>query len=607
MSDLKINSNNGFLQMEDLPQNCIFNKVVTGCGGTTVALFNKYNQIIAVPTTELITNKTGLTEAGVAIITAPDGIKTQSVFGLFGEFKTNVRHEFRNYLSRPGTKKILCTYNKVKYLQDFIEPQHYQILIDEYHQLLKAVSYRSPAIIGVLENFRKYRSFCFLSATPISPDFTPSVLDGIEQIDAVWENTDTLVVKLEQTNNPYVKAANIINSYKRDGFITIDGKKSYEAFFFINSVTDIAAILKHCNLSNDEVKIVCANDEPNRAKLSGYTISNSRAANKKFTFITSKSFEGADYFSDTGLCFVVSNSRNKNTLLDISTDIYQIAGRIRTETNPFRNTLVHIFNTTGKRKLNLDITYDEYKISIQNEIELATKIINAVNEANNGKGIAEKMIKSEYIMNDGNGKYLLNDMVVKLDLMNFKIEQQIYQTGVQLKKNYNTNGILTTEIDYEKLENTIDKASKKLSFMEAYLKYSELRKGFDFGNQAVEIAKIQPLVVDAYNKLGDDMVRKLRYIKKDIEKTLINSDDSKSQFEKVGAILKKSIICPTVETCPRLIHLIGEAYRAVGIKKEAKAADITKWFECKKTSERIEGVTTAVYKIYTPKLMIKYD
>ena len=43
MSELKINSNNGFLQMEDLPQNCIFNKVVTGCGGTTVALFNKHN------------------------------------------------------------------------------------------------------------------------------------------------------------------------------------------------------------------------------------------------------------------------------------------------------------------------------------------------------------------------------------------------------------------------------------------------------------------------------------------------------------------------------------------------------------------------------------
>ena len=133
MSELKINSNNGFLQMEDLPQNCIFNKVVTGCGGTTIVLFNERDYIIAVPTTELITNKTGLTEAGVAIITAPDGKKTQSVFGLFGEFTYGVQKELKQYVASPGTKKILCTYDKVRQLIRFIEPQQYQILIDEYH------------------------------------------------------------------------------------------------------------------------------------------------------------------------------------------------------------------------------------------------------------------------------------------------------------------------------------------------------------------------------------------------------------------------------------------------------------------------------------------
>lgn len=220
-----------------------------------------------------------------------------------------------------------------------------------------------------------------------------------------------------------MKAANIINSYKMDGFITVNGEKSYEAFFFINSVTDIAAILKHCNLSNDEVKIVCANNKENQVKLSGYTISNSRSENKKFTFITSKSFEGADYFSETGLCFVVSNSRNKNTLLDISTDIYQIAGRIRTETNPFRNTLVHIFNTTGKRKLNLNISYEDFKLSIQSETKGANAIVKILNEDADAKKMAEKMIKSEYIMKDDNGNYFFNDTLVKLDLMLFKIEK----------------------------------------------------------------------------------------------------------------------------------------------------------------------------------------
>ena len=133
MSELKINSNNGFLQMEDLPQNCIFNKVVTGCGGTTIVLFNERDYIISVPTTALITNKTGLTEAGVTIIKSPDGIKTQSVFGLFGEFTYGVQKELKQYVASPGTKKILCTYDKVRQLIRFIEPQQYQILIDEYH------------------------------------------------------------------------------------------------------------------------------------------------------------------------------------------------------------------------------------------------------------------------------------------------------------------------------------------------------------------------------------------------------------------------------------------------------------------------------------------
>ena len=604
MSELKINSNNGFLQMEDLPQNCIFNKVVTGCGGTTIVLFNERDYIIAVPTTELITNKTGLTEAGEAIITSPDSTKSQSVFGLFGEFTYPVQKDLKRYIAQPGTKKIMCTYDKVMQVVRFIEPQHYQILIDEYHQLLKAFSYRHKAIKGVFENFKRFKSFCFLSATPISPDFVPSPLDGVEQIDAVWENTDTLFVKLEQTNNPYVKAANIIKNYKKDGYITVNGEKSCEAFFFINSVKDIAAILKYCNLSNDEVKIVCANNEENEAKLSGYTISNSRSENKRFTFITSKSFEGADYFSETGLCFVVSNSRNKNTLLDISTDIYQIAGRIRTPENPFRNVLVHIFNTAGKRKLNLNISYEDFKLSIQNEVELATKIVDTVNKASNGKGIADKMIKSEYIMKDGNGDYFLNDTLVKLDLMNFKIEKQIYQTGVKLKKHYDTNGILTTEPDYEKVENTINNASKKMPFKDAYLRYSELRKeSYDFGKQAQEIARIQPLVVDAYNKLGDDKVRKVRYIKEAIKRELINLDNTKSQDEKVAEMIKQAIELPCQKTCPELITIIDKAYKTAGITKKAKAADITNWFNCKKTSAKIDGVTTAVYNIYTPTLI----
>ena len=110
MKTLKINSTNGYLNLPDLPHNCIFNKVVTGCGGTTVVLFNDESYIIAVPTTELIVNKTGLTKSGLTTITSYDG-KEQSVFGLFGTFTYQAKKELKKYASSTRIKKIMCTYD----------------------------------------------------------------------------------------------------------------------------------------------------------------------------------------------------------------------------------------------------------------------------------------------------------------------------------------------------------------------------------------------------------------------------------------------------------------------------------------------------------------
>ena len=149
MNKLTINSNNGFINLKDLPSNCIFNKVVTGCGATTVALFNDESYVITVPTVELIINKTGLNEAGVAEIVSPDG-KKQTVFGLFGNFTNNVKEALKEYAKSEGVKKIMCTYNKMEYLSDYLDESEFKLLVDEYHILLKSYSYRDKAINGVM-------------------------------------------------------------------------------------------------------------------------------------------------------------------------------------------------------------------------------------------------------------------------------------------------------------------------------------------------------------------------------------------------------------------------------------------------------------------------
>lgn len=605
MKNLKITSDNGYLNLTDLPSNSIFNKVVTGCGGTTVALFSSDNYVISVPTTELITNKTGLNEAGVATITSPDGKQLQ-VFGLFGIFSYQVKKELKEYLSGSGLKKIICTYDKLSRLAEYLNPADYKLLVDEYHILLKAYSYRRTAIDGVLESYKAYKSYCFMSATPISPEFKPSALEGVEEVNAVWDDTDTLKVKLDRTNKPYLKAAHYIEAYKRDGYITIDGNKSYEAFFFINSVTDIANILQYCNLTKDEVKIVCADNEQNRAKLAGYTISNSRSENKPFTFITSKSFEGADYFSDSGVCFVVSNSSNTNTLLDISTDIYQIAGRIRTATNPFRNIIIHIFNTTGKRDLSLDITYPQMVQKVEDDMEGAKELINLVNSSDKAKKAAEKILNRDYIMIDKDGKYFVNDMLIKLDLFTFKLEQSIYKDGISIMKNYNQNGIITTAPEYDRLAGNISTTAKKITFKEAFLRYVELSKNlFTLDDSEVkQLIAAQPLVVEAYDRLGADRVKSLRYVKKSIEAALITVDDDKSNENKIAKLLQNRISIGFTATADIQLAL-AESYTAVGVDRKAKASDIEKYFNCKSTTKRIDGKVKRGYEIYSSKIVFK--
>ena len=117
ITKLDIQEKDGFLTMKDFPMNCIFNKVKTGCGATTIALTNNENYIITVPTTELIENKCYPTKdadgnvkfwkkherrAGLSPV-------VNNLFGLYGNFTLELKKKLKDYLSSVGVKKIICT------------------------------------------------------------------------------------------------------------------------------------------------------------------------------------------------------------------------------------------------------------------------------------------------------------------------------------------------------------------------------------------------------------------------------------------------------------------------------------------------------------------
>lgn len=55
----------------------------------------------------------------------------------------------------------------------------FKILIDEYHLLLEDLGFRESAIIGLINQLKKFNHFTFLSATPIEETFLPDILDEL--------------------------------------------------------------------------------------------------------------------------------------------------------------------------------------------------------------------------------------------------------------------------------------------------------------------------------------------------------------------------------------------------------------------------------------------
>lgn len=527
MKNLPIEEKDGYLALTDLPHDCIFNKVWTGCGATTIPLTNDENYIIAVPTTELVQNKCyppkdkndndyNWQEADKQPGISP----VLNLFGAYGSSDAALEHHLKEYLQTDGVKKIICTYDKVPFILRYINPKEYRFLCDEYHSFLALYLLRDNAINGIFNNYKLFKSYCFMSATPLSDEFKPMALEGITEYVADWKEKPRIKIQLAKTNKVFVFMANIIRDYQRDGYIEIDGIRSYEAFVFVNSVTDIRKIIGHCKLNAGECRIICADTSQNRKTLKGYTISSSSSPTKKYNFITRKSFEGVDYYSETGMCFVVSSSGKAHTLLGIETDIPQIAGRIRTKSNPFRNSVIHVFDTPKQDKDLPKADYADVLAETKRQERTALERVKAYNNFSEEakKQQIKELTPKDYIRyNATEGVFVVNDMAGKLELYKYKLKNLVYHSGKNLMDAYRSSGIETTDVIWEVVTEEINEdLGHKQSFEDTLKEYIKLKEQhpLSIGGRIAEIEEEYPFLSNARQKLGDKQLLKLRSQKK---------------------------------------------------------------------------------------------
>ena len=144
-----------------------------------------------------------------------------------------------------------------------------------------------------------------------------------------------------------------------------------------------------------------------------------------------------------------------------------------------------------------------------------------------------------------------------------------------------------------------------MSFEEAYKLYSDLRKKVDYSGTTETLEKQFPLLQPAYDKLGDEVVKYLKYVQKKIKEQLVCNSDTTTINNKVFKIIKDDIKLQTFMPSKKIKDILKNAYQLTNKTGTAKASDIENWYECKETLKTIDGKTVRGYEIYRSKLVFK--
>lgn len=441
MAEIKVPENvefltdwNGF----ELPKG-ILNKGVTGCGATSVAIEDEHKTIICSPCINLIKNKVG---------------QHEGLLGVFGDVKND---EIIAYLEKTETPKIMVTYDSMPRLAKLIaDKSDWRVVVDEYQYLLIDSGFRSDKAIALLDVVNEFDYVTYLSATPIADKY----IQGMEQFkdvpytELIWgDRVERIDVERIVSAKPINNAIEIVRNYQNGIFPKERDAVSKECVIFLNSVTNIANIVRQTKLPSEDVNIIVADTEDNRKLVrqigKGYdigTIPLEGEPHKMFTFCTSTAFAGCDFYSTCASTFVISDNKKVHTSIDIATELAQIAGRQRLACNPFRKTIVFIYNVDIGES-NADI----YKNAIEQKLEKSVKmaewknsapdyfkkdVIKETSEMQNIKKYSESYVRYD----EKSDSFTVNRWAYLNELFAYDVQHENYQDSIIVKKQLEKSG-----------------------------------------------------------------------------------------------------------------------------------------------------------------------
>ena len=166
-----------------------------------------------------------------------------------------------------------------------------------------------------------------------------------------------------------------------------------------------------------------------------YQIESVSSPNKKINFFTKKCFQGCNLFTNNGLIIVASDAYKTQTLVDISTTMEQIAGRIRINDeyqNIFRNVIVHLFST------NKNVMSDEeFEMLMQDKENEADKLLSGWNKLDKEERqtYIKRMNLDTELVSIINGKMVYNNLK-KQSFIYKQALRKTYKDGISIRASF---------------------------------------------------------------------------------------------------------------------------------------------------------------------------
>ena len=556
--------------MDKIPSNCILSKRIPGCGATTLELDTNRSSIIVVPNLPVILSKCN---------------KYPNLLGVYEGVNIG---KIINYLNNNRTRKIMTTPESLCKVKSACERcginiyTDFFLLIDECHQLVKDVDYRTD-IVTPMNDFFRFNCKALVSATPIEfsdPRFKES---GFEVVEITADYDYRQEITVTHTHN----IAKAVGEYLESHNGTI--------CFFINSAVEIYSIMKHFDLLKDSV-VYCAPKCRNKLKAE-YDFTNAHTewsadTMKRYNFFTGRFYTAFDlelpYKPD--LVMLTDPFNAEYTILDVETDCIQICGRFRNGIN----SATHIY------RVNPEIIVKSRE-QVEWEISAHEFAYTTINTLYNSADSRESRFAFDSALRTlPFRKFQYEDFTKNWFAIDNEINEVLvqgrYQTLLFIQEWYSSchffNPTFTRcEYDEEDAKLKIIRAARsvkdkrrKMVQLLSEIEEPQSEYALDFTNN---MRKIDPFIVDAYEVLGKERIEELKYNQKKINEDMILAERKgnkvvrliKNYFRVGNDYLNDTIVNKISEFFERLnIHpekeikpsIILDYYQAVQIKKNGK-------------------------------------